>query len=160
MRFDDRMKVSRTHGFSVFQDLFLPLWLTNCSQKSFEIVLQSLDGCRKDESLISSRLLNPSSGHLALILEILWDIQRKDSLVGLIARGFDRHQIARESPTLEAQLPPDLLNLKNDTKLARRIHLATLSVLWMRVVSARKRDSWMSNVLFRTHDFAESFFLS
>ncbi|KAA1078574.1 hypothetical protein PGT21_020254 [Puccinia graminis f. sp. tritici] len=108
MRFDDRMK-------------------------SFEIVLKSLDGCRKDESLIGSRLLNPSSGHLALILEILWDIQRKDSLVGLIARGFDRHQIAREPPTSEAQLPPDLLNLKNDTKLARRIHLATLSVLWMRV---------------------------
>ncbi|KAI9609330.1 hypothetical protein KEM48_007115 [Puccinia striiformis f. sp. tritici PST-130] len=101
--------------------------------KSFAIVLESLDACRKDESLIASRLLNSSTGHLALNLELLWEIQRKESLVRLVARGLDRHQVKMMSLATTSPSPSDLLNLNHDTQQERRIHLGRLSVMWMRI---------------------------
>ncbi|WAQ84844.1 hypothetical protein PtA15_5A417 [Puccinia triticina] len=101
--------------------------------KCFQIVLENLDQCRKDESLIASRLLHPSSRDPARILELLWKIQRNESLVGLLARGFDRHQARTNSPTSASPLPSNLPKLTNETKLKRRVHLVKLSILWMQI---------------------------
>ena len=101
--------------------------------KCFQIVLENLDQCRKDESLIASRLLHPSSRDPARILELLWKIQRNESLVGLLARGFDRHQARTNSPTSASPLPSNLPKFTNETKLKRRVHLVKLSILWMQI---------------------------
>jgi len=101
--------------------------------KCFETVLESLDRCRNDDSLIASLLLSPSSDHLPKILEVLWEIQRKDSLVGLVARGLNRHQTKLLSSNSTTPSLPDIPNSKNDTKQERRTHLGKLSVLWMQL---------------------------
>ncbi|KNZ60626.1 uncharacterized protein VP01_1527g2 [Puccinia sorghi] len=101
--------------------------------KCFETVLEGLNRCQNDDSLIASLLLSPSSDHLPRILEILWEIQRKDSLVGLVARGLNRRQTKSLSSNPTFPSLPDKLNSKNDTKQERRTHLGKLSVLWMQL---------------------------
>jgi hypothetical protein len=107
-----------------------------CSRKCFEFVLENLDQCRQDDSLITSRLLSPASAHLSTILELLWEIQRKESLVQLLARGLDRHQsktISTSSTSLPLSEKPN--STRNDTELERRIQVGKLSIMWMRLVS-------------------------
>ncbi|PLW34418.1 hypothetical protein PCASD_14314 [Puccinia coronata f. sp. avenae] len=102
--------------------------------RCFEFVLENLDQCRQDDSLITSRLLSPASAHLSTILELLWEIQRKESLVQLLARGLDRHQsktISTSSTSLPLSEKPN--STRNDTELERRIQVGKLSIMWMRL---------------------------
>lgn len=109
--------------------------------KACEFVVKTLEGFRTTDSLMTSPPFHPSPAQLPFILELLWVIQRREPLLARISRALLRLQIQLSFDAPAPVTPTERLSVSKQFEHQRRVHLAQLTVLWMRIAIERDMSS-------------------